>query len=324
MNKLFELKFGSHLYGTDTASSDTDIKSIYIPSPREICLNSYKKTLTTVRPKRTGERNNKDDIDIEVISLDQFMRLLADGQIMVLDMLFAPDNMFSQTNNDTIWPYIKRHKDKLLSKETASFFGYAKQQAQKYGLKGFRVAALREVKAWLDNAISEDYSTYFKPLSSLDPHSFVSALGNKHVKIVSDDKCSYLEINDKKYQLNVKIKLIKENIDRAFHSYGHRSLLAEKSEGVDWKALSHAVRVNSEGVELLTTGKITFPRPDRELLLKIKTGQMQYKEVAEIIEQGLIDLTEAQKVSKLREKPDYEWIDNFIYDVYSQVVKDEF
>jgi hypothetical protein len=91
--------------------------------------------------------------------------------------------------------------------------------------------------------------------------------------------------------------------------------------GKDFKALSHSVRVNSEALQLLTTGHITFPRPDRELLLQIKLGQLPYEQIAELIEQGLADVCEVHKKSTLRDKPDKEWADNFVYDVYSKIVR---
>lgn len=91
MNKIIEIKFGSHLYGTNTENSDTDYKGIYLPTAKEICLNSYKKTICTIRPKQVGERNTKDDTDVEFFSLDQFMKLLCEGQTIALDMLFSPE-----------------------------------------------------------------------------------------------------------------------------------------------------------------------------------------------------------------------------------------
>jgi hypothetical protein len=100
------------------------------------------------------------------------------------------------------------------------------------------------------------------------------------------------------------------------------ALKAEKNEGIDWKALSHAVRVASEAIELLNTGKITFPRPDKDLLLAIKTGAMEYKEVEKIIEQGLIDLEIAQEKSILRSEPDWKKADELVYNLHLKAIND--
>lgn len=55
MNKLFEMKFGSHLYGTSTPASDVDYKSIYLPTAREIVLGDYHKTINMSRKKDHGD-----------------------------------------------------------------------------------------------------------------------------------------------------------------------------------------------------------------------------------------------------------------------------
>lgn len=59
MNKILEMKFGSHLYGTNTENSDMDFKGIYLPTAREIVLGTYKKTICSSRPKGLCERNTK-------------------------------------------------------------------------------------------------------------------------------------------------------------------------------------------------------------------------------------------------------------------------
>ncbi len=36
MRTIVQMKFGSHIYGTQLPSSDLDIKGIYLPEPKEI------------------------------------------------------------------------------------------------------------------------------------------------------------------------------------------------------------------------------------------------------------------------------------------------
>lgn len=333
MNKIFELKFGSNLYGTNTPSSDTDLKAIYLPEARDIVLGRYKKTISTTRPKQTGERNNKDDIDIEIFSLDRYLKLLSEGQTVSLDILFANQPDFTYFNPDYFYIFqeIYNNKDKLICKDIAAFFGYAKQQAAKYGLKGFRVAAFREALEFVsqyDDHMKLSHINIRFPMARFvykDPeHS--EELNNEYIKIVRKVNPKglseeFLEVAGKFYAMNCTVKLVKSQLQEKFDEYGKRALLAEKNEGIDWKALSHAVRVNSQGVELLNTGRITFPRPDRELLLQIKTGQLQYKQVEEIILEGFDNLERAKEQSTLRAKPDQEWIDGFVEHIYTDIVK---
>lgn len=331
MNKIIEIKFGSHLYGTNTENSDTDYKGIYLPTAKEICLNSYKKTICTVRPKQVGERNTKDDVDIEFFSLDQFMKLLCEGQTVALDMLFSPDFLERKVSEyeNIVLGCIYANRNKFLSKNTNAFVGYTKQQAAKYGVKGFRVHALKLVCDLFDQVTNHIDNSEYKPqiLCDLDLANIVKEWDSPYIKVVTDmDKnChhqKFLEVCDKKIPFHLPIKEAYKQCKTRYDAYGHRALMAQKNEGVDWKALSHAVRIASEAKELLETGFITFPRPDRELLIKIKTGQMPYDQVSEIIEHGLGEIKIAAEKSTLRETPDREWCDEFVYSVYKQIVSE--
>jgi len=89
-----------------------------------------------------------------------------------------------------------------------------------------------------------------------------------------------------------------------FEEYGQRALLAEKNEGVDWKAMMHATRVCREAEELLLTHTISYPRPEAVLLLQIRKGELPYRQVAELLEAGMERLEECQRLSTLPEEPD--------------------
>jgi hypothetical protein len=108
-----------------------------------------------------------------------------------------------------------------------------------------------------------------------------------------------------------------------YENYGARAKLAEQSQGVDWKALSHAVRVGTEAMELLTTGNITFPRPDAPYLVMIKTGKIPYKTVAEDIEVLLESVEQASASSILAEYPNQVWMDTTVLLAHLGEVKKE-
>lgn len=336
MNKIVEIKFGSHLYGTTTPKSDLDLKGIYIPTPRQIILGKYPETITKSRPKAVNERNNKDDIDVEILSLGRYLDLLMEGQTMALDILFAPD--WSYTDNTTengrdIMSVIKANKDKLLTRNVNAFVGYARQQAARYGIKGSRMDSLKRTKELLDSlVVSNGYldklSNYEHAIQNLVEQSkeLVSLEKTPLIEIVmlkgpkGDLNAPHLKVNGRSIPFHAKVKYAQEVVGKMLDSYGGRATKAHLAGGVDWKALSHAVRVNTEAQELLATGSITFPRPDSDLLLKIKTEQMPKEQVFEIIEHGVADLYEAQAKSTLREEPDRAWAEDFLYYVYDQTI----
>ena len=322
MNKIIEIKFGSHLYGTDTENSDLDIKGIYLPTAHEIVLGRAKKNVSTSRPKQEFEKNNKDDVDQEFFSLKEYLKLLCEGQTVALDMLFSPHTFhLVKGYRYDLFQYIFQNREKLLHKGLLAFFGYAAKQAGKYGIKGSRVRAVKEALEFFKQFGDNDRLTEFK--TALDAWvdrkvefiDYIDILGPQQKMI------THLQVCQRKFPLTNSVKNVRNALEHIYNEYGQRAKMAELNEGVDWKAVSHSVRVNGEGKELLTTGFITFPRPDRDLLLQIKTGKIPYKNVADMIESGLHELEELQKTSFLRSEPDYKWTDDFLYDVYSGIVK---
>ncbi len=331
MYKLFELEFGSSLYGTRTPESDLDLKSLFLPTKKEILLGSYKKNISTQRPKREGERNTKDDIDIEVISFDRFMRLLGEGQTMALDIFFGvkdthPVNWYSTW----IWKELHKNKDKLLCKDVTSFMSYARTQAAKYGIKGSRMEALKSTLEFLVQLPIHtrlgDHETVLQQFVA-DSSTILSLEKTPLIQITqllgSDKKTlvPHLEICNRKLPFGANVKFCVEVLQKIYDQYGNRAHKAHLDGGKDYKALSHSVRVNSEGLELLQTGNITFPRPDAELLTKIKKRELPFEEISEIIEQGLVDLNSAARTSTLREKADENYIDSIIEEVYTEIVQ---
>jgi hypothetical protein len=325
--------FGSHLYGTNTPESDLDYKEIYIPSAREIVLGTYQKTILRGRNKQVCERNTKDDVDTEIFSLDRFLELLMDGQTVALDMLFGY-MVTGQVNGVQGWELmdkIHENKDRLLTRNVNAFVGYARQQAAKYGIKGSRLDALKRTMELLEQLPERDklFEHEIK-LAALviATEQLVSLEKTPLIEVVmvpgpnKSDLMPHLHVCGRKVPYGSTVKFAKQVFGRILQGYGQRAQKAHLAGGIDWKALSHAVRVNEEALELLKTGKITFPRPEAELLTQIKLGKLPYEQVAEKIEQGLADLTEAHTTSTLRDEPDREWADQLVYEIYAKTVKD--
>ncbi len=96
---------------------------------------------------------------------------------------------------------------------------------------------------------------------------------------------------------------------------------AESNQGVDWKALSHAVRVARQAIELLRTGEVIFPRPEAAHLRAIKLGELPYAQVAEEIDDLLPAVEREAALSTLPETADIAWIDDFVAEVYGCTVR---
>lgn len=329
MNRILEMKYGSHLYGTNTPNSDLDFKGIYLPSAREIILHSYKEVVSKKRPKAHGERNTKDDIDLEYLSFDRFMNLLCDGQTMALDMLFGFNEADCINVGKEIMPNLFAKRSEFLNKNVNAFVGYARQQAAKYGVKGSRMDALKATLAVLNELPDGDrLLNYEGALSALvqSTAGLISLEKSPLVEIVMINGPRgfpepHLHVAGRKVSFHATVKYAKSIYGKVFDGYGARAYKASLSGGRDYKALSHAIRVNGEARELLETGRITFPRPDAAFLLEVKTEQVPFEQIAEVIEEGLASLIEAQDRSNLRAEPNRELAADIVFDIYNRVVK---
>lgn len=320
MRSIVAIKFGSHLYGTATPASDLDYKRVYVPDARAILLQRVKATISKQRPKAEHECNVAGDVDEEAYSLQRYLGLVAEGQTVALDMLFAPDWAMVEPPSP-IWQTIIANRSRLLTRRSAAFVGYCRQQANKYGIKGSRVAAARNALGLLESLVADHGTT--PKLAQFS--EFVTTLLGEHsalvdVPLASGSVIRHWDVCGRKLPFTSSIKNARDVIQRLVGEYGHRALMAESQQGVDWKALSHAVRVGTQALEFLATARVTFPLPNAEHVKAIKLGELPYQDVAAEIE-GLLERVEAAAlVSTLPEAPDYEWIDDFVASTYREEV----
>ena len=84
---------------------------------------------------------------------------------------------------------------------------------------------------------------------------------------------------------------------------GQRPELEEKF-GYDVKAGMHVLRLLYECQELVSTGKITLPRPERDLLIRARTGKFSMDKVLTMAQKLFAECEEAARRSALPEKVD--------------------
>lgn len=326
LETIVKIKFGSHLYGTSTPESDLDIKAVYIPDASDILLQRINPVAAQHRLKQHGEKNTSSDTDFEAYSLQRYLELLAEGQTVALDMLFAPDSaMLEQPHR--LWREIQSLSPQLMTRGATAFVRYCRQQANKYGIKGSRVAAARAALGCLIEA----EATYGTSARLAEAENMMQGiierndfLGFVIVEQANGEKTKCFDICGKKAMLTSSIQNARMIAQHLVDEYGQRALAAERNEGLDWKALSHAVRVGHEAIELFRTGRITFPRPEAKHLLAIKQGRLPYTQIAEEIEALLSEVDNAADKSNLPDKCDPQLIDGFVQRVYGQQVVKEF
>lgn len=97
--------------------------------------------------------------------------------------------------------------------------------------------------------------------------------------------------------------------------HGQRPEL-EAQFGYDVKAAMHVIRLLGEGVEYMQTGKITYPRPNRELLIAIRQGKYDAPFIADMAGHLFNDLNQARQESSLPEKVDMDKVSALVVTAY--------
>lgn len=85
--------------------------------------------------------------------------------------------------------------------------------------------------------------------------------------------------------------------------------------GYDTKFAMHALRLGVQGVELLTTGRITLPVPEPDLsrLRAVRRGDLGLDEVVAAVGDAERRLEELRDSSDLPPQPDRDWVDDWLH-----------
>lgn len=298
---------GSHLFGTDGPNSDRDYKGVYLPDGESILLGNYPETIQQSSGDPLG-KNSKDDVDIELYSVTKFLKMVSKGDTAALELLFTPDHLILERTSE--WDYILSKRNELLSSQVSAMIGYARQQANKYGIKGSRMGELNTFISAMKTAEKLDLGPKLKHCWEYITKA-VNSLDHVHLitlKTIREEsgEIPAIDVLGKKFDHNVRFDYMMPILKRIYKNYGQRAREAKNNNGIDWKALSHALRVCRQGIELLETGSITLPLEelDREVVKAVKAGVMNYKKVAHILKHNLNLLEEARNSSTLPEQVD--------------------
>jgi len=93
----------------------------------------------------------------------------------------------------------------------------------------------------------------------------------------------------------------------------------EAKFGYDVKAAMHTLRLLYECKELLMEGTITLPRPERDFLIRVRTGKYSMDKVVAMAQKLFADCEDAAKLSPLPERVDRAAISRLLTDSYRQV-----
>lgn len=327
MKTVMKSYFGSHLYGTSTPESDVDFKEIFVPPARDILIGNVKEHMSK-NTNNTSSKNTKDDIDHELYSLKYFFKLAADGETVALDMLHTPPELVVKSDLPDVWKFIQDNRSRFYTTNMKAYLGYVRKQASKYGVKGSRLAALRNVLKVV-NQIPDQWVDYRKDGTQgqrrtkivdikhrLPENEFCEWVFHNHEKTGPQ---TFYTVLGRKYQTTLSLIELKQSLNKLDAEYGERARKAEANEGIDWKALSHAYRAGYQLMEIYQTGDLAFPLREASIIKLIKAGELPFKEVQELLE-DTVDLVEVLAIQAakngMQQKVDMGFWDDFLERVY--------
>lgn len=319
MKTIMKGYFGSHLYGTSTPESDVDFKEIYVPHARDILTGNVKEHMSK-NTNNTSSKNTKDDVDHELYSLKYFFKLAADGETVALDMLHTPQSLVVKSDLPDVWKYIQDNRSRFYTTNMKSYLGYVRKQASKYGVKGSRLAVLRQALKR-----SNEWGQYFDngAVIRLSHMKNVLPVGEFASWVETENektgKQTFYNLLDRKFQDTLTNKEFNAILVKLEENYGERARKAEANEGIDWKALSHACRGGLQLLEIYKTGDLVYPLQDAPFILDVKLGKHTFKTVQEFLE-DIVDQVEhaSEQASKngMQQKVDMSFWDGFLEQVY--------
>ena len=310
MNRIVRLKFGSHLYGTNTPNSDTDYKGIFMPDPYQILLGRIPKSIRT-QGGDDKKKNTSADVDEEFYSLHYFIHLALEGETVALDMLHANLSMCTEEPHE-VWLELTKEKHRFYTKNLRALVGYARRQAAKYGIKGSRLEEAQKVLEFLKMKELESPGIRMEDIwDELPTGEHIYKQPRTYPETVS-----VVQVCGKQLQSSAKAGHYVETLQRFCDAYGGRAQLARDNKGIDWKAISHAFRAGFQVRDILTQGGFTYPLKETEYLIKVKKGELDYTTVVAPSLDELMDELEVLAISStLPDQPDRAWWDSWLIGV---------
>lgn len=248
---------GSRLYGTNIATSDLDIRGVYLPTVSNCVLGTVQDVIS-----REG--------DTQYYSLQKFLRLATEGQSVAIEMLFATkDNL---PVSSPLWERILARRSEFVTKKMAAFIGYARTMSTKYSSRADRLADVRHLMS-----LTHGYPETTRLAEIFDS---LPAMANAKKDVTTTSRAADKRVYNvcgREYSVYLTLVQFRQHLANIEADYGSRVRKAQENT-LDFKALMHAFRVAYQCKTMIETGGLEFPLPEAAYLTKMRTGQIDFKE----------------------------------------------
>lgn len=289
---LYATLFGSHLYGTViSGTSDLDVKGIFLPSREKLLLGEKIPSLH-YSTSSNFEKNKAGDIDIELWSVQKWLlELLPEGDVGALDLLFSITNPSCKIFKDSSLETVFNNRASLINLDgSRGYAAYAIRQGKKYAIQGSRGDAIKKVWHLLKERFPDECpkGKAEKFLEEL----FTQGGETCQIKTLHGERA--LILGGKAYLASMKLRELMVRVKAQNEACARQSVI-NMGRGIDWKALSHAIRAITQAKEFMETGDIVFPLANKDELITIKKGSIPWPEIESRITKELAEAANLRK-----------------------------
>lgn len=264
-NLILRVRTGSHLYGTATPTSDEDYVGVWLPPPEMCCgfADGHESVSLGIESKRADGRNAADAVDFTAYELRKFCQLALQNNPNILELLFVGAEHVLERRNPwaeellmaaSMFPHRGAHR---------RFVAYADAQRHKMRIKVENYQALQDALGFLREQ---------------DPHAVLGEFRDPPLFVGNAEKGKHLLVGDLHFEPGVYAKKACKMIEERLSKATHRAELFTKY-GFDVKFGMHLIRLLHEGIELMRTGRLTFPLAQASELRDIRAGRYEMAQV---------------------------------------------
>lgn len=308
---------GSHAYGTETDSSDVDVRGIALNSKSDILgLN------------QGFEQFVNDDTDTTVYSFNKMIKLLTGCNPNTIEILGLKPEHYLYLS--PIGQELLDNKHLFLSKRAAFTFGaYASSQLRRLDNKVVRLVSQSQQEVHILNSIKNASQTFKDEYFSYDEDAiklYIDKSGQEEydTEIFMDINLKHYPLRDYKGMWSVMNNIVKEysKIGKRNHNAIEHGKLA--------KHMCHLIRLYYMCFDILEKEEInTYREVEHDLLMDLRNGKFlddnrqPIPEFFEMVDELERRLDYAKNNTSLPDTPHHNKINNFVSYVNERIIKNE-
>ena len=307
---------GSHAYGTNTETSDLDLRGCTLNSKSEILSND------------NFEQFVNEETDTTIYSFNKLISLLSNCNPNTIEIMgLKPEHYLYIA---PIGQELLDNKKLFLSKRAAfSFGGYATAQLRRLDNKSARLVSQSQQETHILNTIKGAMYDYQRRYFDFDDDS-IKLYVDKAIQEGYDTEI-FMDINLHHYPLRDYKSMWSEmnNIVKDYAKIGKRNQNAIE-HGKLGKHMMHLIRLYMMCLDILEREEIiTYREKEHELLMSIRNGKylddnrQPIPEFFEMVDDYEKRLEYAKNNTSIPDNPDFKRIKEFVMSVNERVVKDD-